>query len=155
MRPAGREAADRRPGQPNTAVYVTIEGRNVREHKVLRSQDSTVSFEVPITAQDEPGITVNAAFVRDGVFHNGSKFVKVPPVQHQMNVSVKSDKPQYLPGQTAEYSIEATSIDGKPVPGAEFSLGVVDEAIYGIRPDIDSGNSGFLLRSRLQPRFHG
>src|SRR5208283_1977595 len=101
------------------------EGRNVREYKVLRSQDSTVSFELPVGVQDEPGITVNAAFVRDGVFHNGSKYVKVPPVQHQMNVSVKVDKPQYLPGQSAEYSIEAASADGRPVPGAEFSLGVV------------------------------
>jgi len=122
-------------GQPNTAVLVTIEGRTVREYKILRSQDSTVSFELPVTVQDEPGVTVNAAFVRDGVFHNGSKYVKVPPVQHQMSVSLKTDKPQYLPGQSAEYSLEATGPDGKPVPGAEFSLGVVDEAIYGIRPD--------------------
>ncbi|HEY1759582.1 MAG TPA: MG2 domain-containing protein [Bryobacteraceae bacterium] len=122
-------------GQPNTAVYVTIEGRNVREYKVLRSQDSTVSFELPLRVQDEPGVAVSAAFVRDGVFHNGSKFVKVPPVQHQMKVSLKADKPQYQPGQSAEYSIEATGVDGKPVPGAEFSLGVVDEAIYGIQPD--------------------
>ena len=55
----------------------------------------------PSRFTDEPGVTVNAAFVRDGVFHNGSKFVKVPPVQHQMNVTMKTDKPQYLPGQSA------------------------------------------------------
>ena len=71
-------------GQPNTAVFITIEGRNVREYKILRSQDSTVSFDLPVTVQDEPGIAVSAAFVRDGVFHNGSKYVKVPPVQHQL-----------------------------------------------------------------------
>ena len=132
-------------GQPNTAVFITIEGRNVREYKILRSQDSTVSFDLPVTVQDEPGIAVSAAFVRDGVFHNGSKYVKVPPVQHQMNVSVKTDKPQYLPGQSAEYSLEATGGDGKPVPGAEFSLGVVDEAIYGIRPDSTVGLLDFFF----------
>ncbi len=122
-------------GQPDTPVYVAIEGQKVRQYKLLRSKESTVSFEIPITAHDEPGIGVTAGFVRDGVFHNGSKFVRVPPVQHQMNVTVKSDKAQYLPGQTAEYSIEATAVDGQPVAGAEFSLGVVDEAIYGIRQD--------------------
>jgi alpha-2-macroglobulin len=132
-------------GQPNTAVFVTIEGRNVREYKILRSQDSTVPFELPVTAQDEPGVTVNAAFVRDGVFHNGSKYVKVPPVQHSMNVSVKTDKPQYQPGQSAEYTLEATGFDGKPVPNADFSVGVVDEAIYGIRPDTTLGILDFFF----------
>ena len=122
-------------GAPNTAVYVTVEGRKVRQYKLIRSTDSTVSFDLPVRVEDEPGLEVNAGFVRDGVFHNGSKFVKVPPAQHQMNVAVKTDKPQYKPGEPADYTIEATGVDGKPVPNAEFSVGVVDEAIYGIRPD--------------------
>ena len=122
-------------GQADTPVYVSIEGRNIRRHQLLRSQESTASFEIPVTSKDEPGIAVSAVFVRDGVLHSGVNYVRVPPVQHQMNVSVKTDKAQYLPGQTAQYSIEATGVDGKPVSGAEFSLAVVDEAIYGIRPD--------------------
>jgi alpha-2-macroglobulin len=122
-------------GRPNTAVYVTVEGRGVRQYKILRSAESTASFEVPTTANDEPGISVNAAFVRDGTFHDGSIYIKVPPVDHQLNVSIATDKPQYLPGQKAEYNIAVTDVAGKPVPNAEFSLGVVDEAIYGIRPD--------------------
>ena len=122
-------------GEPGTPVYITSEGRDIRQYRLIRSQDSTVSFEVPITVKDEPGITVNAAFIRNGTFHNGSKYIKVPPVEHQLNVKVATDKPQYLPGQTAEYNIEVTGTDGKPVPRAEFSLGVVDEAIYGIRRD--------------------
>ncbi len=73
--------------------------------------------------------------MRDGVFHNGSKYLKVPPVEHQLNVKLATDKPQYLPGQTAEYSIDVTDADGKPAPRADLSLGVVDEAIYGIRRD--------------------
>ncbi len=122
-------------GRPDTPVWVSIEGQNIRQYKLLRSSGSTVSFEVPLTARDEPGIEVSAGFVRDGVFHNGMKFVRVPPVQHEMKVALAADKPQYLPGESAQYTIEAKSVDGKPVAGAEFSLGVVDEAIYGIRPD--------------------
>ena len=122
-------------GQPGTSVFITIEGRDVRQQKVLRSQDSTVSFDVPVTVNDEPGITVNAEFVRNGAFYNGSKYVRVPPAQHELNVTVATGKPQYLPGQTAEYTINVAGADGKPVPHAEFSLGVVDEAIYGIRKD--------------------
>ncbi len=122
-------------GKPGTAVYVTVEGRDVRQRKLIRSQDSTVAFEVPVTANDEPGITVNASFVRNGTLYNGSKYVRVPPVEHELNVKIATDKAQYQPGQAAEYNIEVTAADGKPAPRAEFSLGVVDEAIYGVRKD--------------------
>jgi len=122
-------------GKPGTAVYVTVEGRDIGQYKVLRAADSTVTFEVPVTVKDEPGITVNAVYVRDGVFYQGDKYVRVPPVEHTLNVKVSTDKPQYQPGQTADYSIEATDAAGKPVPRTDFSLGVVDEAIYGVRKD--------------------
>lgn len=123
-------------GQPGTPVYVTVEGSDVGAPKLFRSQESTISFDVPVIAANEPGITVNAAFVRGGVLYNGSKYVRVPPLEHTLNVKVSTDKPQYLPGQTAAYDIDVTGTDGKPVPRAEFSLGVVDEAIYGVRRDM-------------------
>ena len=43
-------------------------------------------------------------------------------------------KPQYQPGEAASYTIKASDASGKPI-AAEFSLGVVDEAIYAIKPD--------------------
>jgi hypothetical protein len=122
-------------GKPNTPVYVTVEGRDLRQYQVLRSQDSTVSYDVPITGGDEPGLTVNASFIRNGAYYAGEKYIKVPPVEHQLNVKLSTDKPQYLPGQTADYTFEITDSKGQPAPKAEFSLGVVDEAIYGVRPD--------------------
>jgi hypothetical protein len=122
-------------GKPNTAVLVSVEGRDVRQYKVLRSQDATVAYDVPIAASDEPGIIVAAGFVRDGNYYEGVQYVRVPPAEHKLNVKLATDKAQYRPGQTAEYSIEATTVDGRPAPRAEFSLGVVDEAVYGIRPD--------------------
>jgi uncharacterized protein YfaS (alpha-2-macroglobulin family) len=123
-------------GKPNTPVYVSVEGRELRQLRLVRAQDATAIYEVPISAADEPGLTVNAAWVRNGTFYNGSKYLRVPPVSHQMNVKVTTDKPQYQPGQTAQYTIEVADKDGKPVPRAELSLGVVDEAIYGVRKDM-------------------
>jgi hypothetical protein len=123
-------------GKPDTPVYITVEGRDLRQYRIVRSPGSTVSFDFPIAADDEPGITVSAAFIRNGNFYGGQKYIKAPPVEHQLNVKLATDKPQYLPGQTADYSLEATDSEGKPAPRAEFSLGVVDEAIYGIRKDM-------------------
>jgi alpha-2-macroglobulin len=123
-------------GQPNTPVLVSLEGRDLRSHKVMRSGESTVVLEVPVTAQDEPGIWVNAQFVRKGAMYQGAKYVKVPPEDHKLNINVATDKAQYRPGETAQYSVQVTTPDGKPMPGAELSLGVVDEAIYAIRRDM-------------------
>jgi alpha-2-macroglobulin len=141
-------------GQPNTPVYVTVEGRDLREYKLIRSQDSTAAFDLPITAADEPGLTVAACFIRDGNFHSSDKWIKVPPVDHQLNVKVATDKPQYLPGQTADYSIDVTDGNGKPAPHAEFSLGVVDEAIYGIRKDDTPDILGFFLPTPMESRIY-
>ncbi len=122
-------------GKPGTAVYVSVEGRDVRQHQLIMSTGPTVAFDVPITAADEPGITIEVGFVRGGSYYAGSKYLRVPPVDHQLDVKLSTDKPQYLPGETAEYRIDVTSLDGKPAPRAEFSLSVVDEAIYAIRRD--------------------
>ncbi|HLK65562.1 MAG TPA: MG2 domain-containing protein [Bryobacteraceae bacterium] len=122
-------------GKANTPVFVSVEGRDLKQLKLLRSTDSTLTFEVPVTAADEPAMRIAAGFVRKGSFYRGEKYLRVPPVSHQLNVKMSTDKPQYLPGQAAQYSLDVSGADGKPVPHAEFSLGVVDEAIYGIRKD--------------------
>jgi len=140
-------------GQPNTPVYVTVEGRDLREYKLIRSQDSTAAFDLPITAADEPGLTVAACFIRDGNFHSSDKWIKVPPVDRQLNVKVATGKPQYLPGQTADYSIDVTDGNGNPAPHAEFSLGVVDEAIYGIRKDDTPDILGFFFQRQWNRVF--
>jgi uncharacterized protein YfaS (alpha-2-macroglobulin family) len=123
-------------GKPNTPVLISLEGRDLRSHKLMRSGESTAVFEIPITAQDEPGVWVNAQFLRKGAMYQGTKFVKVPPEAHKLNINIATDRTQYRPGETARYTVQASAADGKPVSGAELSLGVVDEAIYAIRRDM-------------------
>src|SRR5664280_3140625 len=91
-------------GKPNTPVLVSIEGHDLRSHQVMRSPDATAILEVPVTAQDEPGIWVSAQYLRKGVMYQGTKNLKVPPVNHQLNVNIATDKPQYRPGDTAQYT---------------------------------------------------
>ncbi len=122
-------------GAPKTPVLVSVEGRDLKMHRVLRSDDPTVSFELPVTLRDEPGLYVTAQIVRDGKVHRGTKYVRVPAEEHALHIAVATDKPQYRPGETAVYNVEVTDNLGKPVPRAELSLGVVDEAIYAIRRD--------------------
>jgi uncharacterized protein YfaS (alpha-2-macroglobulin family) len=133
-------------GKPNTPVLVSIEGRDLRSHRVIRSADATAILEVPVTAQDEPGIWVSAEYLRKGVMYQGTKNLKVPPVSHQLKVSIATDKPQYRPGDSAQYTVQVTGADGRPASGAELSLGIVDEAIYAIRPDTTQDPLAFFFR---------
>src|SRR5262249_13894727 len=96
---------------------------------------ATAVLDVPVTAQDEPGFYVNAHFLRKGSYYASSKYIKVPPDDHKLQVAISTDKPQYLPGDKAQYTIQVNDVAGRPVSRAEFSLGVVDEAIYAIRRD--------------------
>ena len=88
----------------------------------------------PIQPEFAPNFYVSAAFIRDNKFYSGNKSLKVPPTQHLLKVDLQPSKPQYQPGQPGAYTIKATDSSGKPV-AAEFSLGVVDEAIYAIQPE--------------------
>jgi uncharacterized protein YfaS (alpha-2-macroglobulin family) len=142
-------------GKPNTPVYVTVEGRDLRQYKLIRSQDSTATFDVPIGVEDEPGLTVTASLIRNGNLYNGEKYIKAPPLEHRLNVKLATDKAQYLPGETADYSLEVTGSDGKPVPRAEFSLGVVDEAIYGIRKDMTPDIVNFFFERQWNRVYTG
>ncbi|MEO8596853.1 MAG: MG2 domain-containing protein [Candidatus Solibacter sp.] len=132
-------------GKANTPVLVSIEGRDLRRHQIIRSADATAVFEVPVAEQDEPGIWVTAQYVRNGVMYSANKQLRVPPVSHQLNVNVATDKAQYRPGETARYSVQVSGPDGKPAAGAELSLGVVDEAIYAIRRDMTQDPVAFFF----------
>ncbi|MDE3168323.1 MAG: alpha-2-macroglobulin, partial [Acidobacteriota bacterium] len=122
-------------GEANTPVYVTIEGRALKARKLLRSTGATALFDVPLTAQDEPGLYIAAQFLRKGDLYSSVKYLKVPPDDHKLAIAITTDKPQYLPGDKAQYTLQVNDAAGRPVPRAELSLGVVDEAIYSIRRD--------------------
>ena len=122
-------------GKANTPILVSVEGRDLKSSTLIRSTGATAEFDYKVSADDQPGFFVSAQFLRDGDLYQGEKRLKVPPEDHRLNVKIKTNKEQYLPGETATYLVEASTAEGKPAPQADLSLGVVDEAIYAIRPD--------------------
>ncbi len=121
-------------GNQPTSVLVTAEGNGLYSAQVIKSRGGSVTVDVPIQPEFAPNFYVAAAFIRDNKFYSGNKSLKVPPTQHLLKVDLQPSKPQYQPGQPGAYTIKATDSSGKPV-AAEFSLGVVDEAIYAIQPE--------------------
>ena len=102
--------------------------------RVIESTGTSFTVDVPVRGDEEPNFFVAAVFLRDNKIYQAIKSIKVPPKDKQLSVAVTSSKPQYRPGETAKFSVEAKDNLGKPVAG-EFSVGIVDEAVYGVRPD--------------------
>ena len=59
--------------------------------------------------------------------------IRVPDTEHRMDVSIEPDREDYRPGQSASILLR-TSHHGRAV-SASVAMGVVDEAIYALRPE--------------------
>ena len=121
-------------GKEPASVLVTAEGNGLYSGQVIRSSGGSVTVDVPIRPEFAPNFYVAAVYIRDNKLYQGSKSLSVPPTQQELKVDLVPSKPQYQPGEAASYTIKASDAAGKPVD-AEFSLGVVDEAIYAIKPE--------------------
>ena len=87
---------------------------------------------IPVRDEYGPNMTLSVAHTRGGelVFENAGLLV----VQPRIALQFKADKDVYLPGDTVTLDILA-QLDGKPLATA-FSLGVVDEMVYVLQPEI-------------------
>jgi len=132
----------------NFHALVVASGYSIEFRKVLSSEGKTLSFDLPITADSQPNLAVNAVFVEDNQMYQASKQIKVPPLQEQLQVEIAPASQVFQPQQTAVYDVYTRDYQGKPV-SADMSFGVVDEALYSIYPD----ESGDIVK-RLYPDRH-
>jgi uncharacterized protein YfaS (alpha-2-macroglobulin family) len=121
-------------GPDPVSILVTSEGNGLMSRQVVTSKGGPVDIQVPIKLENSPNFYVSAAFLKGNELHQGSKSINVPPDAFKLNVQLQPSKAQFQPGEAASYTLVAKDAQGKPTV-AEFSLGVVDEAIYAIRPD--------------------
>jgi alpha-2-macroglobulin len=122
-------------GVDKSHVLVTTEGRTLQSKRVVDADSSSVTVEIPITDSSQPNFYVGATFLYDNNLYQGQKNVKVPAVQQKLQITIEPTKKQFEPGERAVYNITAKDASGKPAAG-EFSVGIVDEAVYAIRPDM-------------------
>ncbi|NML43225.1 alpha-2-macroglobulin family protein [Ramlibacter sp. G-1-2-2] len=97
-----------------------------------------------VSAEFAPNITFSVAYVRgrEFGFQNAGILVEQPALQ----VVLKTDKPSYAPGETATVDIE-TQADGVATP-ASLALGVVDEMVYVLQPELAPGIVDFFYHPR-------
>ena len=121
-------------GTPGNWVWFSVESRRVRWSKWIHMTEAAQTVDFPVQAEWTPTIFAQAYTIRDGKFRRGTKMLSIPPAHRTLAVKVIPEKREFKPGEPAVYNIEARDASGRPVK-AEFSLGVVDEAIYAIERD--------------------
>jgi uncharacterized protein YfaS (alpha-2-macroglobulin family) len=121
-------------GTEPVSVLVTSEGNGLMNQQVVKSNGGPITVSVPIALSNAPNFYVSAAYLQGNALHQGSKSIDVSTEAFRLNVRLLPSKPQFQPGEAATYTLSATDASGRPAE-TEFSLGVVDEAIYAIRPE--------------------
>ena len=125
-------------GLAESWAVVTTEGDSVQSRRLLHATGESFAFDVPITQQAQPNLEVTAVIVHDNQLMTAQKSLKVPLVERTLTITATPAKTQYLPGEKGSFDVYAADAEGKPVE-ADLSFGVVDEALYSVRPD-DSGD---------------
>jgi alpha-2-macroglobulin len=121
-------------GMTDAYLLVTTEARTIQTKRIVHATASSVTIDVPITSDQQPNVFLTTVFIRDNKLYSSSKSLKVPSIQQKLQIEIQPSQKQFQPGQKVSYTLFARDSNGKPVSG-EFSIGVVDEAIYAIRPD--------------------
>ncbi|MEK7830095.1 MAG: alpha-2-macroglobulin family protein, partial [Acidobacteriota bacterium] len=116
-------------------LLVTTEMARVLETRHVFANGRAVMIDLPIKETYSPNIQLSVAYVKNGEMFEHSKNIAVPAANKFLNIELIPDKQQYKPRDPASYQIIAKNSDGTPAAGVEVSLGLVDEAIYSIRPD--------------------
>jgi uncharacterized protein YfaS (alpha-2-macroglobulin family) len=122
-----------RGDRPSPQVLLTKEARTLTWHAV-RAAGADGTFEVPITDADIGDTWVHVLYLEHDKVYYAERRLRVPPVSRVVQVEVTADRAVYKPGQPGVFSIRTLDAAGQPV-AAQVTLGVVDEAVYGVKPD--------------------
>ncbi|HYH08835.1 MAG TPA: MG2 domain-containing protein [Thermoanaerobaculia bacterium] len=115
-------------------VVLTTSADEILDTRVLRLDGNVKLVQLQIDDRHVPNFFLTASSVYDLGMQTDSEQIVVPPVEHFVNVDVKSDRAQYEPRQEGTLTITTKDVDGRPVP-AEVALSVSDEAVTAIQQD--------------------
>lgn len=128
--------------EPVQEALLTLERDNVEKQSLLsrpanwltlqRLNDTQYVAQVPVAEAFAPNTTFSVLYTRHGQYSFQNAGIKV--VTPHLDIQVKTDKTHYQPGELV--NVELTSLlKGKPV-SATLTVGVVDEMIYALQPEI-------------------
>jgi uncharacterized protein YfaS (alpha-2-macroglobulin family) len=100
--------------------------------------------DIPIRPGYAPNRVFSVLYVKDGryTFQNKGIKVRIPAVE----IAFTADKAIYRPGDEVRVEVR-TQLEGRPV-SSRLAVGVVDEAVYGLQPEIAPNIQDFFQHLR-------
>ncbi|MBW3572042.1 MAG: carboxypeptidase-like regulatory domain-containing protein [Gemmatimonadetes bacterium] len=137
---------------------LTVRREGVVRTVPVASDGPTVAVAVPVEEADIPNVHVQVDVVgahdREGRrqptargtdFASGTSSLRVPPGQRTLRVQVSAADSVQSPDSPGSVGVEVRDAAGRPVPGAEVAVVIVDEAVLAL--------TGFQLQHPVQ-LFH-
>jgi len=119
----------------NIDVMVSVEGPTLYNYSVERLNGTTAMVKVPVEERYAPGVYLSVTTIVNGEMYEETEQVAVIPRGKLLSIEINPDQAQYRPGGEGTVVVRARDEEGRPVANVDVALGVVDEAVYAIRPD--------------------
>jgi hypothetical protein len=119
----------------NVWALVTAEGPTLLDQQVVSIKGTSQVVDLKIEEKHQPNFAFAVAVLANDEFYSGSKNVIVIPEAKFLNIEITTNKEIYRPQDDGELTVKVTNKDGKGV-ATELSVGIVDESIYALAPDI-------------------
>ncbi len=114
-------------------ILVTKEGQHVSWFRVLRPSP-TDAIQLPIDEGDVGDVFVNVVYLREGRLNRAERRIGVAATAKTLQVAVTAQQAVAKPRDPGVFDVAVTDAAGQPVR-AQVSLAVIDEAVYGVKPD--------------------
>lgn len=119
---------------PFRDVLLSFQRDRVDRYQVVSLNGKNTTIEVPIIDADMPNTFARVSSFISHDLSTSTAEIKVPAEKKKIDVTIKTDKAIYGPGQSAVVNVSTEDVYGNPVP-AEVTLWSVDKAIYELASD--------------------
>lgn len=119
---------------PDGMALVTREGGRLATWDLVPFSGNTLTYELRVTDENLPNGHLGVTVVGDGEIHHTTVSYLVDPAERFLDITLDFPTDEFEPGSTTELTVSVHDAGGNPVE-AQLTLGLVDEAVYLIRPD--------------------
>lgn len=133
---------------PNVDALITLEGATLYSSQVERLNGTSAIVRMTIEERHAPTAFIGASAIVNEELFSETQRISVVPDGKVLRLEVTTDKQSYRPGDKGSVTVRALDEKGMPVSNVDVALGVVDEAVYAIRPDYTPDIQRFFYGSR-------
>jgi len=121
--------------RPRLTLHWTVESEGLARRQARKVEGTTALVEIPVTAELQPNAWAVFEVVSEGRRQLAEVPIRAPRADRRLQVEVAADRDAYQPGQPMRIDVRVKDHQGRPA-AADLSVGVVDEAIYALSPEL-------------------